>query len=71
MNELERLDNLRKSIEAQKAENIRLYTAFQYCMWKDEVQSLVQQWRDGSKRLKGLYKQLDNLEKMYGGCNDE
>lgn len=56
-------DELKQKIENQKAENIRLYNIFQYNMHKEEMQILIEQWREGSTKLKALDIELYKLEK--------
>jgi len=56
-------EELKQKIEDQKAENIRLYSIFQYNMHKEEMHPLIQQWREGSTKLKALDEELYQLEK--------
>lgn len=56
-------EELKQKIEDQKQENIRLYSIFQYNMHKEEMQPLIQQWREGSTKLKSLDEELYQLEK--------
>lgn len=53
---------LKKKIEEQKEQNVRLFKTFEYKMHKEEVQPLIQEWREGSKILKSMIKELQELE---------
>lgn len=57
-----KIKELKKKIEEQKEQNIKLFTIFQYKMHKEEVQPIVEEWREGSKILKSLIKELNELE---------
>lgn len=57
-----RIEELKKEIEEQGKENVRLYKIFEYKMHKEEMQPILQQWREGSKKIKELIKTLNKLE---------
>jgi len=57
-----RIEELKNEIEKQKEENVRLFKIFEYKMHKEEVQPLIQEWREGSKKLKAMIKELQELE---------
>ena len=46
-------------IEKQRKINIALYEKFQYKLQEKEMQPIIQQWREGSTRLKELIKQFN------------
>lgn len=50
---------LAMEIEKQRKINIALYEKFKYRLQDKEVQPMIQQWREGSARLKELIKQLN------------
>lgn len=56
------IQELKKKIEEQGTENIRLFKIFEYKMHKEEVQPLIQEWREGSTKLKSMIKELQELE---------
>lgn len=58
---MENLDQLEAEISAQREENIRLFSIFQYRLHEDEMQPLVKKWREGSKKIKELIVQRDQL----------
>ena len=58
MTEIERLD---KEISEQKEENIKLYSVFQYRLHEEEMQPVIKKWREGSKKLKELILQKNQL----------
>jgi predicted nucleic acid-binding Zn-ribbon protein len=57
------IKELRKKIEEQKEQNIKLYEIFQYKEYKEEMQPVIEQWREGSKKLKELLNKLYELER--------
>lgn len=57
------ISELKKAIEEQREENIRIFKIFEYKMHKEEMQPLLEQWREGSKHLKALLNKLYELEK--------
>ena len=57
------IEELKQEINKQREENIRLYEIFQYKEYKEEMQPLLNTWRQGSKRLKELLNQLYESEK--------
>ena len=58
---MKNLDQLEAEISAQREENIRLFSIFQYRLHEDEMQPLVKKWREGSKKIKELIVQRDQL----------
>jgi len=57
-----RIEELKNEIKEQREENVRLFRIFEYKMHKEEVQPLIQEWREGSKKLKSMIKELSELE---------
>jgi hypothetical protein len=55
-------EELKQKIEEHKQENIRLYNIFQYRLHDEEMQTLINQWREGSAKLKALDNELNQLE---------
>jgi len=47
-----RIKELKKEIEEQGEENVRLFKIFEYKTYKEEMQPILQQWREGSKKNK-------------------
>ena len=56
------IKELKRKIEEQKEENIRLFKIFEYKIHQKEMQPILEQWRQGSKLLKSLIKQLQDLK---------
>lgn len=56
-----KLEQLENDIELQREENVRLFEIFQYRMQDEEMQPLLKKWRDGSKRLKQLISQRNEI----------
>lgn len=56
------INELKKKIEEQREENIRLFKIFEYKMHKEEVQPLIQEWREGSDKIKAMIRELQELE---------
>lgn len=54
-------EKLEMEISAQREENIRLYSVFQHRLHEDEMQPLIDKWREGSKRIKELVAQKNRL----------
>jgi len=68
------IEELKQAINSQREENIRLYEIFQYQEYKEEMQPLICEWRNGSKRLKELLNRLyemEKAEKKNDVCNAE
>ena len=57
------IEELKQEINKQGEENIRLYEIFQYRLHEENMQPLIDTWRQGSKKLKELLSQLYELEK--------
>ena len=57
------IEELKQAINSQREENIKLYEVFQYKLQEKDMQPLICEWRNGSKRLKTLLNQLSELEK--------
>lgn len=55
-------EQLQKQIKEQEERNINLFNIFQYRLHEEEMQPLIQEWREGSNKLKTLNNKLDNLE---------
>jgi predicted HNH restriction endonuclease len=55
-------EELQKQIKEQEQENIRLFKTFEYSMHKEESQPAIQEWREGSYKLKSLLKELYAIE---------
>lgn len=56
-------EDLKREIDNQCEENIKLYKIFQYRLHEENMQPLISEWRQGSKRVKELLSQLYELEK--------
>jgi len=57
-----KISELKVNIKEQQEENVRLFKIFEYKMHKEEMQPLIQEWREGSKHLKSMLKELQELE---------
>jgi seryl-tRNA synthetase len=57
-----KIKELKKKIQEQGEENVRLFKIFEYKMHKEEVQPLIQEWREGSNKIKAMIKELQILE---------
>ena len=57
------VEALKRMIDSQQEENIRLYEIFQYRLHDENMQPLINDWRDGSRKLKELLYRLYELEK--------
>jgi predicted HNH restriction endonuclease len=57
-----KIKELKKKIEEQENENVRLFKIFEYKMHKEEMQPIIQEWREGSVKLKALLNELHQLE---------
>lgn len=55
------IEQLENDIELQREENIRLFNIFQYRLHEEEMQPLIKKWRDGSKRIKQLISQRNEI----------
>lgn len=53
---------LETEIATQKKENAELYAIFQYRLNDVEMQPLIEKWREGSRRLKELISQLNQIK---------
>lgn len=53
---------LKRKIESQAEENTRLYNIFQYRLHEDVMQPVIQQWRDGSAKIKAMHNELYEIE---------
>lgn len=58
---MKKVEQLEMEISAQREENIRLYSIFQYRLHEDEMQPLIEKWREGSRRIKALIAQKNQL----------
>lgn len=58
------IQELKKEIEEQRERNISLFKIFEYKMHKEEMQTLIQEWREGSKKLKSMLQELAELERV-------
>jgi hypothetical protein len=56
------INELKQKIEEQKQENIRLFKIFEFRLHDEEIQPTIQEWREGSKKLKLLLDELYQLE---------
>jgi hypothetical protein len=61
-------EQLQKQIKEQEEKNISLFEIFQYRLHDKEMQPLIQEWREGSSKLKVL---LDELYKLEAKERDE
>jgi alanyl-tRNA synthetase len=55
-------EELKNKIEQQEEHNISLFKIFQYRLHEREMQPTIEEWREGSKKLKELLKELQELE---------
>ena len=58
---MKNVEQLEAEISVQREENIRLFSVFQYRLHEDEMQPLIEKWREGSKRIKELIIQRNQL----------
>lgn len=56
------IKQLKKKIEEQKEKNIKLFKIFQYRLHEREMQPIITEWREESKILKSMIKELHELE---------
>ena len=56
------IKELKRKIEEQKEKNINLFKIFQYRLHEREMQPIIVEWREGSKILKNMIKELHELE---------
>lgn len=57
-------EQLQKQIKEQEEKNISLFKIFQYRLQEKEMQPLIQEWREGSSRLKALDEELYKIIKQ-------
>ena len=57
-----KINELKNKIEEQKKRNIELFQIFQYRLHEIEMQPIITEWREGSKLLKSMIKELHELE---------
>jgi hypothetical protein len=55
-------EQLKQQINEQEEKNISLFEIFQYRLHEKEMQPIIQEWREGSKKLKVLLDDLYQLE---------
>lgn len=55
-------EQLQKQIKEQEEKNISLFNIFQYRLHDEKMQPTIQEWREGSKKLKVLSDELYKLE---------
>jgi predicted HNH restriction endonuclease len=55
-------EQLQQQIKEQEEKNINLFNIFQYRLQDKELQPLIQEWREGSKKLRILDDALYQLE---------
>jgi hypothetical protein len=55
-------EQLQKQIKEQEEQNINLFKVFQYRLHDEEMQPIVQEWREGSKKIKVLLDELYKIE---------
>lgn len=55
-------EELKQKIEEQERENIRLFNVFQYGLHDEEMQPFINEWREGSKKLRALDDELYKQE---------
>lgn len=61
------IEELKKEIEEQRKQNIELYNSIRWCPTHDDplnkkAEPILAEWREGSKKLKGLIEELQELE---------
>lgn len=56
-------EQLEMEIFAQREENAKLYSIFQYRLHEEEMQPLIEKWREGSRQVKALISQKNQLLK--------
>ena len=62
---------LEEKIKAQVAENTRLYKIFEYKMYLDEMQPLIDEWRAGSKKVREMTAELNASRPIRTGATAE
>lgn len=71
---MENLKMLQQEIEELKNKNIALYNTFQYKMHKDEMQPLIEEWRENAAILREKRRQenvvLDSLRTVKNQKNE-
>lgn len=55
-------EQLQKQIKEQEEKNTNLFNIFQYRLQDKEMQPLIQEWREGSAKLRILLNELYELE---------
>jgi hypothetical protein len=55
-------EQLQKQIAEQEEKNINLFNIFQYRLQDKEMQPIIQEWREGSKKVKALLDELYKIE---------
>lgn len=55
-------EQLQNQIKEQEEKNINLFNIFQYRLHEEEMQPLIQEWREGSKKVKALLDELYKIE---------
>ncbi|MBO5025961.1 MAG: hypothetical protein J6C86_07460 [Bacteroidaceae bacterium] len=58
---MKNVEQLEMEIIAQGEENVRLYSIFQYRLHEEEMQPLIEKWREGSRHIKELISQKNQL----------
>lgn len=56
------IDKLKKEIKEQREQNLCLFEIFQYRLHEREMQPIIEEWREGSNRLKAMIRELQILE---------
>lgn len=56
------MNELQKQIKEQENKNIKLFKIFQYRMQDKEMQPIIQEWREGCKKLRILNNKLEVME---------
>lgn len=59
---MEIINQLKKNIEEQKEINEGLFKIFQYKMHEIEMQLIIEEWREGSRKVKAMIKELQEIE---------
>jgi len=69
-----RIKELKKKIEEQRNKNIALYNSISWMPTHEDplnkkADPILAEWREGSKKLKGMIKELLELERMVKDTN--
>lgn len=57
-----KIKELKNKIEEQREKNISLFKIFQYRLHEREMQPTIEEWREGSNKIKAMIRELQILE---------